>query len=664
MKLNLEIVKQFINQNKHFEGELFDGSIYMKINEYVPYVCFSIHNGHRLRHDLAENCLLSEYERWYEEDPYTYDFIESLPIVISANDSRYEYDLNRSAENCVYKDHAWGKAVWKTPLLDNAINTSKNKHQNFYKLANIVIKALKDKFSSVVVFDIHSYNYKRLQNSSPLFNIGTKNIDRNKFGSIIDFWKKELNKIELPSIQNEVKENDVFYGRGYLLEYFTKKYDNVLVLATEIKKVYCDENTQEPYPILIEKLANQIKNAIVNTVNIFSNVYTTLHVTKKNNLLSSELDMELKKIDKQLFQIVKDFEILYFINPINIEQAKKEFFKSKFTKSPTFLYPQLSIDQYAFKRKLYALQLHNITDISLRMMYQEVIDSYADKLDILASIGTDKMLYNSLRYFGEPTKEDLKNAEYLLHCSNSIDAKEPLNLTDRDVYNYFIQKINQYGFNCKVEISKRTISKVLVLNHKKTIRIRKNSLFSKTALNALAEHEVGVHMVTTINSRLQPLSIFRLGTPINTHTQEGLAILNEYLSGNLTIERLHFLALRVLAINNLIAENNFVKTYHYVKDISQLDDNQAFYLTARVYRGGGFTKDYLYLKGFKDIYNIYKKNINITNLLIGKTSLKYLSLINEMIDRKVFYKPTYISYALKTPKESNPTINYVLSGMK
>jgi len=44
----------------------------------------------------------------------------------------------------------------------------------------------------------------------------------------------------------------------------------------------------------------------------------------------------------------------------------------------------------------------------------------------------------------------------------------------------------------------------------------------------------------------------QLGMPGNTYTQEGLAILSEYLSGNLSLERLRTLALRVLAANMLV----------------------------------------------------------------------------------------------------------------
>jgi uncharacterized protein (TIGR02421 family) len=297
------------------------------------------------------------------------------------------------------------------------------------------------------------------------------------------------------------------------------------------------------------------------------------------------------------------------------------------------------------------------------MLYQDVIDSYSDKIDIITSIGTEKSLYNSLRYFGEPDVTDIKNAEYILHSSQSIDEQEEMILNSTDVYHYFKNVINNYGFDCKLEISKKIISKVLNLNHKKTLYIRKDAFFSEKSLRALAEHEIGVHMLTTINSRLQPLHIFRLGTPLNTHAQEGLAILSEYLSGNISVNRLQILALRVLTIAKMLKGFDFKQTFEFLMDTGNLNETQAFYMTARIYRGGGFTKDHLYLKGFKDILNYYNEGNDVMSLLIGKTSLKYQPLIDEMIERKIFLPPKYKTHSFVHPQKPNPIVKYILDSL-
>lgn len=97
------------------------------------------------------------------------------------------------------------------------------------------------------------------------------------------------------------------------------------------------------------------------------------------------------------------------------------------------------------------------------------------------------------------------------------------------------------------------------MNTQKTIKLRKNSLYSRNSLEALTNHEVGVHMLTTINARLQPLRVLRVGMPVNTMTQEGVAIPGEYLSGTLTIDRMKKLALRVMAAHRMVNGHDFCR---------------------------------------------------------------------------------------------------------
>ena len=664
MKLKLDIYEIIsrIENGDHFEAESSDQSLYIKIVDDVPFACFAIHNGHNLRPVLIKNCKLDDYERWFEEDPETLRFISPHPIVVAGNDSRYEYDLNRSAENSIFET-AWGKEIWETPLSKEDKEKSISKHNNFYRVVHALILRLERKFGSVIIFDVHSFNYRRIEKETPVFNIGTEKIDKQKYGKYVDYFIRELSKITLPNIDIRAGENEVFYGKGYLLEYITKHF-NALVLATEIKKIYCNELTGENYPLIIERLTHRLKRAIVNTAAHFARANTNLTVKRNNSLLSSELENSLIRVDKAFFDLAKDFEILKYTNPVNIEQAKKEFFKSRFRTNPHFYYRQLSLDPFVFKRKLYQLKVEDISDVSIRMLYQAVIDSYADKIEIMNSIGTEKFLYNSLRYFGEPNKRDVQNAEYILHLSSSIDSDEEDVYGPNETLDLFKETLSEYGIKCRIEISRKVVSKILIINNKNTILIRKDSSFSEKSLNALREHEIGVHMLTTANSRLQPLKIFRLGTPLNTHTQEGLAVLSEYLSGNMSVKRLQTFALRVLGIQKMLEGLDFKNCFEYMVDHGKVDENQAFYITARIFRGGGFTKDHLYLRGFRDILHAYNSEKNLIPLLVGKTSINYLNIINELIERKIIIPPKHVTRSFQTPLEPNPIIDYILEGIK
>jgi uncharacterized protein (TIGR02421 family) len=196
------------------------------------------------------------------------------------------------------------------------------------------------------------------------------------------------------------------------------------------------------------------------------------------------------------------------------------------------------------------------------------------------------------------------------------------------------------------------------------VRVNTNAKFTQKEIGALIEHEIGVHMVTTLNSSQQRLKVFNLGLPVNTMTQEGLAILSEYLSGNITLDRLKKLALRVVACDMMCSDASFIDCYQTLTKDYQVDKNEAFTIVTRIFRGGGFTKDYLYLKGFTQIWSLYQKDIDLTPLLIGKTSLEYLPIINEMTSRELIKSPKWITKSFQEEFNSNPIYKYIISGLK
>ncbi|MCK5073116.1 MAG: N-formylglutamate amidohydrolase [Bacteriovoracaceae bacterium] len=268
-KYSIEEILNNIEKENAFSCVSEDESFKITIEEYVPHVCVAIHNGDKLRDGLRDKINLSKEERWHEEDAITGKLISSLPIRIVALDSRYEYDLNRQTNKCVY-DVAWGKKVWKEKLNKNEIAESVRKHNNFYQIIDAIVAKIEKKFEYCVVYDIHSYNYNGIEDAlTPLFNIGTKNVDR-KYSAVVENWMKCLFEISIKNIENSVKENSVFKGRGFLLKHLTDEFNGTLVLATEIKKVYCNELSGEIHPRIVSDLKRSLKEAIVDNIEFVS----------------------------------------------------------------------------------------------------------------------------------------------------------------------------------------------------------------------------------------------------------------------------------------------------------------------------------------------------------------------------------------------------------
>ncbi len=235
-----EIIKK-INNEEIFEAVSEDYSFTLKIDRYVPYACGAVHDGHQFRRELWDNCLHTEYDRWFEEDPCTSEFVKTHPIVIAGCDSRFEYDLNRDPDNAIFED-AWGKKLWRAPLSKEQREKSRAKHATFFTVVHALIRKLEELFGVCVVYDMHSYNWRRWDREVPLINLGTSNINNERFGEQVESWRYSLSQLALPNgIAPTSKINDTFFGNGYFLKYITNNFKNTLVLATEFKKIYCDE---------------------------------------------------------------------------------------------------------------------------------------------------------------------------------------------------------------------------------------------------------------------------------------------------------------------------------------------------------------------------------------------------------------------------------------
>lgn len=261
-KLSIESIINKIKQQQIFHAVADDYSFTIKIDEYVPYICAAIHDGHQFRKELWDNCLHTEYDRWYEEDPETKNMIASHPIVIAGCDSRFEYDLNRAPEDAVFVT-AWGKQLWKTPLPEAQKQKSLAKHEAFYKVVHTLVKTIETKHKVAIVYDMHSYNWQRWDREVPTWNLGTSNVDNERFGPDIEAWRQSLSEMQLPNdIKSTALINDTFFGNGYFLKYITSSFKNTLVLATEIAKVYCNEYEQVNFPEVVKSVEKQLRERL------------------------------------------------------------------------------------------------------------------------------------------------------------------------------------------------------------------------------------------------------------------------------------------------------------------------------------------------------------------------------------------------------------------
>lgn len=382
---------------------------------------------------------------------------------------------------------------------------------------------------------------------------------------------------------------------------------------------------------------------------------------------SSVKTQKLFEIDKRIDKLVKEIELLRYVNPVNIEEEKQKFFASKYLTDPNFLYPERDFDKFKLHSEFFALPLEDIEDEKIRNLYEEIIYFYSGLIQCIETIGEGKKFYyNSLRSFGSPTEADVENAKFILHFEDEdvLDSSFEPRYTSKQAEQLFIDYGKNYDFDFNVKHSKKMSAIAMVLNSTRSLVLNENYTYSDNEMGILTNHEIGVHMVTTMNALEHPLKIFSHGFPNNVETQEGLAVFSEYMSGNLTLKRLKELAYRVLAVNGLAKGYSFSKTFRSLHNTFDLNREDAFYITARAYRGGGFTKDYLYLTGLKKIYNYYTEGKDLSNLLTGKVTLEFSDDIEYLIKEGYAVPSKFITDSYAVNNNTNKTINFILDNLK
>lgn len=235
----------------------------------LPFIVTAIHGGHTVRHDLLPLMAIDSDQRRFEEDTGTDMMIKGLPNAVWALESRCVYDLNRARKIALphTPERFWGTRVYKTLPSPEMNQKSLKNYDAFYTFMETCIESLVDRFGFCIIYDIHSYNISRQQEkgiaSPPVFNLGTALLDTSKWGKAIALWLEQLGTISLPGIKTRVAENQVFHGKAEFCRRLSARDDRVLVLPTEVSKVYMDEKKGIVYPDIALAVKQGLENAIL-----------------------------------------------------------------------------------------------------------------------------------------------------------------------------------------------------------------------------------------------------------------------------------------------------------------------------------------------------------------------------------------------------------------
>ena len=215
-----------------------------------PFIGCAIHKGHFLHSFVKNNLAISDEIQLMEEDPFTDTFLDSHYNKIIVNLSRFEVDMNRKRDKCIYQTScdAWGLITRKNSFTNDELQFLYSEYDDFYKMVEQKIDQMLKIFKKIVVFDIHSYNHRRNgQNAlpddpdkNPEIIIGTSNMP-SKWQPLIDKIQSHISTLKYFDRYLDVRRN-IKYPGGNFPRWLHDKYpEQVCCVSFEFKKIFMDE---------------------------------------------------------------------------------------------------------------------------------------------------------------------------------------------------------------------------------------------------------------------------------------------------------------------------------------------------------------------------------------------------------------------------------------
>jgi len=428
------------------------------------------------------------------------------------------------------------------------------------------------------------------------------------------------------------------------------------VLGLEVRPVFRDLVSGEVYDPVLRSLCRQVSRAMRKAFFTFALNRTSVRPEHYFSLGSSKLQKQVLAVDRQLAEVSSQFKFLLLVTPMNAERSWHEFSAGGYRATPVFHYRPLDADPLLLKRRLMNIGTERVNDPTLAHVLRQTQFELDRQLSMLADIDTPRFLPGSLQVFGrvEPgllglAREILKRLprrdEETSGEGTLLDARQFARLAKDEIKYYRRQSA---AFQADITIRDDMYSGLLASGG--NVLIGRETKIPQRRANALLQHEIGSHLVTYYNGAMQPLRLLRVGLAGYDALQEGLAVLSEYLVDGLTSGRMRTLAARVIATEELIRETPFADVFQQLVDEFGFQPRTAYTIALRVFRGGGLTKDALYLRGLVEILQHIGKGGDLEPLLVGKIATNHISVVRELLLRGVLrapaLRPRYVDLAL------------------
>ncbi|MDQ3038388.1 MAG: DUF1704 domain-containing protein, partial [Pseudomonadota bacterium] len=360
------------------------------------------------------------------------------------------------------------------------------------------------------------------------------------------------------------------------------------------------------------------------------------------------------QVDRSLDRISRSFDFLLSVSPINTTQAYEQFVADKFAKPPKFQYRPLTVSPAQTKRALYDIDIHAAEDPVLEGLFNEKRRELDLQLLMLQNRNTPDFRYSSLLQYG-PVESPLLAQAHAILAQVKPGSRPSGDCTRVDchaVQTAAQAVVSQYrakypGFEAEVCL-REDIGMGLMVSGQ-SLLISTASRVPRGRLDALLQHEIGVHVVTAVNGNRQPLGIFGAGLASYEGLQEGLGVFAEFMVDGLTDARIRLLAARVVIVEAMLSGDGFVDCHQMLCHTYAFSEKAAFSIVARIFRSGGLTKDAIYLRGLQQVFNFVAQGNDLAPLWFGKIAEHHVPIVHELQERGLLQTPLATPEFLSRP---------------
>ena len=371
-------------------------------------------------------------------------------------------------------------------------------------------------------------------------------------------------------------------------------------------------------------------------------------VSPSRNHLGSAL-----AIDSALTALEREVDVLLNLTPVNASEAWVDFERSDFATAPVLHLRPLGFMPDLVRRSLYDLAVEDVADPALHALFREKRDEVARQVTLLEDRDSSRFLYGSLQLYGDVSRSLVSTAEQLLQL---IPAQAPSGhsvtagvFADAARAEFARYRELHPDFPVALEV-REDVSELMVSFGR--LLIPHTAAIRSDRVDPLLHHEIGTHVVTYQNGTRQPLQLLTIGLPGYDETQEGLAVLAEYLTGGLDPRRLRVLAGRVVAIRRMLDGADFVEIFEALRSDHAIPTRTAWSIAIRVVVGGGSVKDAIYLRGITRLLESLAEGLSLDVLFVGKLALDHVPLVQDLLDRGVLHPPWVRPRWLEAPGAS------------